>query len=163
MNLARKIFDENHTVGLLNSENPGNRAFTCLQDNTRIFSQALNEPLLMATTHAAVTTNTKYNLWASGVKSCYPYAVLCQRKRIINDQRQVALCVRFAALFCSSTFPPTSVSVFRFCFSPLLFAFCIFFTLTQYCLFVGRSRKAQHKPPNDFAALGSCRVWGQGD
>jgi len=30
-------------------------------------------------------------------------------------------------------------------------------------LFVGRSRKAQHKPPNDFAALGSCRVWGQGD
>jgi len=67
LNLAGKMFDENQTVSFFNSKNfresgvhlaAGHRG----EGGIRIPGQALNEPLLMATTHAAVTTNTKYKI-----------------------------------------------------------------------------------------------------
>jgi len=175
------MFDENQTVSFFNSENfresgvhlaagnlggeggnkdtwPGVKRTSANGNHAR----SSDNKHQIQNTNAA---NTKYNLWASRVKSCYPYAALFQRKRIINDQWQVALlCVRFPAYLFGFFFSFYLHFRFRFLvlFSALLFAFCIFFTLTQYCLFVGRLRKAQHKPPNDCAALGSWKVGGRG-
>jgi len=136
------MFDENQTVSFFSSENfresgvhlaagnlggeggnkdtwPGVKRTSANGNHAR----SSDNKHQIQNTNAA---NTKYNLWASRVKSCYPYAALFQRKRIINDHWQVALlCVRFPAYL---------FGVFFFVLPPLPFPFFGFVFGTAVCL-----------------------------